>query len=51
MPEHGYEFLILTPCGICQERLATWGFDLEVAVATERAPYWAARKLSEVTAS
>lgn len=42
------EFVILTPCGICQERLATWGFDLEVAVATENKPYWEARRLSEV---
>jgi cytidine deaminase len=42
------EFEILAPCGICQERLATWGFDLEVAVATESEPYWEARRLSEV---
>lgn len=27
-------FLILTPCGICQERLAHWGGDVEVAVTT-----------------
>jgi cytidine deaminase len=25
-------FIILTPCGICQERLAFWGGDVQVAV-------------------
>lgn len=27
------EFLILTPCGICQERLVTWGGDILVAIS------------------
>ena len=26
--------LILTPCGICQERLSYWGGDVQVAVST-----------------
>ena len=28
-------FKILTPCGICQERLRYWGKDVQVAVTTE----------------
>ncbi|WLD57840.1 cytidine deaminase [Salinispirillum sp. LH 10-3-1] len=28
------EYLILTPCGICQERLSHWGGDVQVAVST-----------------
>ena len=28
-------FKILTPCGICQERLRYWGEDVKVAVTTE----------------
>lgn len=27
------EFIILTPCGICQERLSYWGGDISVAVS------------------
>ena len=30
--EPAAEFVILTPCGVCQERLALWGMDVEVAV-------------------
>jgi cytidine deaminase len=30
-PESG--FVILTPCGICQERLSHWGGDVNVAVS------------------
>ncbi len=42
-------FLILTPCGVCQERLATWGLDLEVAVPSAPDPTrWEARRLAEV---
>ncbi|MGI1677399.1 MAG: cytidine deaminase [Cellvibrionaceae bacterium] len=26
------EYNILTPCGICQERLITWGHDVQVAI-------------------
>lgn len=29
------EFKVLTPCGICQERLLFWGDDVQVAVTTE----------------
>lgn len=29
------DFKILTPCGICQERLRYWGEDVQVAVTTE----------------
>lgn len=28
------DYLILTPCGICQERLAHWGGGVQVAVST-----------------
>jgi len=31
--EHS-EYLILTPCGICQERLVHWGGNVQVAVST-----------------
>ena len=42
-------FLILTPCGLCQERLATWGLDVEVAVpSTGGTSNWESRKLAEV---
>lgn len=30
--EHG-DFVILTPCGICQERLLHWGKNVEVAIS------------------
>jgi cytidine deaminase len=40
---------ILTPCGICQERLFYWGPDVEVAVPDPGDPTkWIAKKLSEV---
>lgn len=42
-------FVILAPCGICQERLAVWGLDLEVAVPLGSDPTrWEARTLREV---
>ena len=42
-------FYILTPCGVCQERLALWGLDVEVAVPAPGNPHkWQARKLCEV---
>ena len=42
-------FVILTPCGICQERLVTWGLDLEVAVPLKSDPTrWVAKRLREV---
>ncbi|SHH23945.1 cytidine deaminase [Ferrimonas marina] len=31
--EHG-KFLILSPCGICQERLVHWGGDVQAAIST-----------------
>jgi cytidine deaminase len=32
--EQGSEqFLVLTPCGICQERLVHWGGDVQVAIS------------------
>lgn len=41
--------LILTPCGICQERLMSWGKDVEVAVPDPADPTrWLARRLEEV---
>lgn len=47
--EPGKPFLILAPCGICQERLALWGPDVEVAVAVPGKPgEWQAKRLSEV---
>jgi len=42
-------FLVLTPCGLCQERLATWGLDVEVAVpGAGAAGSWESRRLAEV---
>jgi len=42
-------FVVLAPCGACQERLALWGPDVEVGVAH---PYdvrdWSSRRLAEV---
>jgi cytidine deaminase len=41
--------VVLAPCGICQERLALWGPDVEVAVADPDDPTaWQARTLAEV---
>ena len=42
-------FLILPPCGICQERLALWGPEVEVAVSVPGQPgRWEAKRLHEV---
>jgi cytidine deaminase len=42
-------FLILAPCGICQERLALWGQDVEVAVAVPGHPgEWQSKRLAEM---
>jgi cytidine deaminase len=47
--EPGRPFLILAPCGICQERLALWGDDVEVAVAVPGKPgVWQSRRLAEL---
>ena len=41
--------MILTPCGICQERLFHWGGAVEVAVPDPTDPgRWVARTLNEV---
>lgn len=41
--------VILTPCGICQERLFHWGQDVEVAVPTiDDATQWDVKTLKEV---
>ncbi|MEU5852636.1 cytidine deaminase [Saccharopolyspora shandongensis] len=40
---------VLAPCGVCQERLALWGPDVEVAVADADSPSgWSARTLREL---
>jgi len=47
--ETGGEPKVLAPCGICQERLAIWGPDVQVAVPDPDAPAgWSARTLAEV---
>ena len=47
--EPGRPFLILTPCGICQERLALWGADVQVAVPQPGEPSkWQSKSLAEV---
>jgi cytidine deaminase len=47
--EPSKSFLILAPCGICQERLALWGPEVEVAVAVPGEPsQWQAKRLSEL---
>jgi cytidine deaminase len=41
--------LILTPCGICQERLFYWGAEVEVAVPDSADPTrWQAKRLRDV---
>ncbi len=47
--EPGKQFLILAPCGICQERLALWGLEVEVAVAVPGKPgEWQPKRLAEI---
>jgi cytidine deaminase len=47
-PETG-KFEIVTPCGVCQERLFFWGPDVEVAVPDPTdSTKWIAKKLIEV---
>jgi cytidine deaminase len=42
-------FIILSPCGICQERLAFWGRGVEVAVPQPDDPTkWQSKPLREV---
>ena len=41
--------LVLAPCGLCQERLALWGPDVEVGVADGEEPRgWSSRWLKEL---
>ena len=41
--------LVLAPCGVCQERLALWGPDVEVGVADSTdAAGWSSRRLAEL---
>ena len=41
--------LIATPCGICQERIFHWGYDVEVAVPRDDdATLWQMRRLGEL---
>ena len=48
--EPGRPFLILAPCGICQERLALWGEHVEVAVSVPGIPgQWQSKRLREVS--
>lgn len=43
------EFVILSACGVCQERLFTWGKDVCVAVPHPDNPQrWVSRTLSEL---
>jgi cytidine deaminase len=43
------EFHVLAPCGACQERLALWGPDVEVGVASANSDAgWVSRALIEV---
>jgi cytidine deaminase len=43
------EVAVLAPCGICQERLALWGPDVQVGVGDPDSPSgWAVRTLLEV---
>ena len=46
-PERGIS--VLAPCGICQERLALWGPDVQVGVADpEASSGWGVRTLREL---
>jgi cytidine deaminase len=41
--------VVASPCGICQERLYHWGYDVQIAVPDERDPReWQARTLREL---
>ena len=42
-------FLVLAPFGICQERLALWGADVEVALAVAGKPdQWESKRLADI---
>ena len=43
------QFHILTPCGVCQERLFVWGGEVEAAVPTDGdSTQWRAKSLNEI---
>jgi cytidine deaminase len=43
------QFQILTPCGVCQERLLVWGKDVEAAVPVEgKSMEWQVKTLGEI---
>lgn len=45
----GAPVVVLSPCGVCQERLVHWGYDVEVAVPDPADPTkWVAKRLQEV---
>jgi cytidine deaminase len=45
----GEPFVILTPCGLCQERLALWGQDVEVAIPdADDSSHWLTKTLRQV---
>jgi cytidine deaminase len=47
--KEGSDIRVLAPCGICQERLALWGPDVQVAVADDTAACgWTTRTLVEI---
>ncbi|GAB2755256.1 hypothetical protein GCM10027174_33620 [Salinifilum aidingensis] len=47
--EGASSFSVLAPCGMCRERLALWGPDVQVGVADpESASGWSARTLREL---
>lgn len=40
---------VLTPCGICQERLFNWGYDVEIAVPSDnQTNMWMMKTLGEI---
>jgi cytidine deaminase len=42
-------FIILTPCGVCQERLMYWGADVQAAVPSDLdSTQWIAKTLGEI---
>jgi cytidine deaminase len=41
-------FRVVPPCGICQERLAVWGYDVAVGVPGRDGSLWASRPLREL---
>ena len=44
-----HDFIILTACGVCQERLSTWGRDLHVGVpCPDNNSKWVSKTLREI---